>query len=62
MALSDKHTRVHCTDAEREYAYDRKSHVGTLDEALDHTDANGWIIVDVKKAWQKVFSFEKSNN
>ena len=26
---------VHHTDAEREYAYDRKSHVGKLDLALD---------------------------
>ena len=46
---------VHHTDAEREYAYDRKSHVGTLDKALDRADANGWIIVDMKKDWKKVF-------
>jgi phosphoserine phosphatase len=46
---------VHHTDAEREYAYDRKSHVGTLDKALDQADANGWIIVDMKKDWKKVF-------
>jgi hypothetical protein len=46
---------VHHTDADREYAYDRKSHVGTLDKALDQADANGWIIVDMKKDWGKVF-------
>ncbi len=46
---------VHHTDADREYAYDRKSHVGTLDKALDQADANGWVIVDMKKDWQKVF-------
>jgi len=46
---------VHHTDAEREYAYDRKSHVGTLDKALDQADANGWIIVDMKKDWRSVF-------
>jgi phosphoglycolate phosphatase-like HAD superfamily hydrolase len=46
---------VHHTDAEREYAYDRKSHVGTLDKALDQADVNGWIIVDMKKDWRKVF-------
>jgi phosphoserine phosphatase len=40
---------VHHTDADREYAYDRKSYVGTLDKALDQADANGWIIVDMKK-------------
>jgi phosphoglycolate phosphatase-like HAD superfamily hydrolase len=42
---------VHHTDAEREFAYDRKSHVGTLDKALDQAAANGWIIVDMKKDW-----------
>jgi len=46
---------VHHTDAEREYAYDRKSHVGTLDKALDRADAKGWIIVDMKKDWKTVF-------
>jgi phosphoserine phosphatase len=46
---------VHHTDADREYAYDRKSHVGTLDKALDRADAEGWIIVDMKKDWNKVF-------
>ena len=30
---------VHHTDAEREYAYDRKSHVGRLDKALDEGQA-----------------------
>ena len=47
---------VHHTDAEREYAYDRKSHVGTLDKVLDQADANGWFIVDMKKDWKEVFS------
>jgi phosphoserine phosphatase len=46
---------VHHTDTEREYAYDRKSHVGTLDKALDQADANGWIIVDMKKDWKQIF-------
>jgi phosphoglycolate phosphatase-like HAD superfamily hydrolase len=46
---------VHHTDADREYAYDRKSHVGTLDKALDRADAMGWIIVDIKKDWNKIF-------
>jgi hypothetical protein len=46
---------VHHTDADREYAYDRKSHVGTLDKALDQAKAKGWIIVDMKKDWNTVF-------
>ncbi len=46
---------VHHTDAAREFAYDRKSHVGTLDKALDQAHAMGWIIVDMKKDWKTVF-------
>ena len=46
---------VHHTDADREYAYDRKSRVGTLDKALDQADAKGWVIVDMKKDWKSVF-------
>ena len=39
---------VHHTDAEREYAYDRKSHVGKLDKALDAAAVNRWTVVDMK--------------
>jgi phosphoglycolate phosphatase-like HAD superfamily hydrolase len=46
---------VHHTDADREYAYDRKSHVGTLDKALDQAKTKGWIIVDMKNDWNKIF-------
>ena len=35
---------VYHTDAEREYAYDRGSHVGKLDKALDQAAARGWIL------------------
>ncbi len=46
---------LHHTDAEREYAYDRKSHVGKLNKALDTAKANDWIIVDMKNDWKSVF-------
>ena len=46
---------VHHTDSVREYAYDRKSHVGALDKALDEAAANGWIIVSMKDDWNKIF-------
>jgi phosphoglycolate phosphatase-like HAD superfamily hydrolase len=46
---------VHHTDAEREYAYDRQSHVGKLDKALDEANAKGWTVVDMKRDWRKVF-------
>src|SRR5262249_30712184 len=49
---------VHHTDADREYAYDRQSHIGQLDKALDEGTAKGWTIVDMKKDWKKVFAFD----
>jgi hypothetical protein len=49
---------VHHTDAQREYAYDRQSHVGKLDKALDEGSARSWTIVDMKRDWRKVFAFE----
>lgn len=50
---------VHHTDADREWAYDRKSHIGTLDKALDEAKAKGWPIVDMKKDWKRVFPWEQ---
>ncbi len=49
---------VHHTDAEREYAYDRKGHVGRLDKALDEAPERGWVVVDMKKDWKVVFPGE----
>ena len=50
---------VHHTDAERKWAYDRKSGIGRLDKALDEAKAKGWTVVDMKRDWKTVFSFEK---
>jgi phosphoserine phosphatase len=49
---------VHHTDAEREWAYDRKSSVGHLDKALDEAKKSGWTVVDMKQDWKKVFAFQ----
>jgi phosphoglycolate phosphatase-like HAD superfamily hydrolase len=46
---------VHHTDAEREWAYDRASHVGRLDKALDEAGQRGWTVVDMKRDWLTVF-------
>lgn len=46
---------VHHTDADREFAYDRTSHVGKLDKALDEAAARGWTVVDMKADWKTVF-------
>lgn len=48
---------VHHTDAEREYAYDRKSSFGKLDKALDAAESNGWTVVSMKDDWKRVFNF-----
>jgi phosphoglycolate phosphatase-like HAD superfamily hydrolase len=50
---------VHHTDAQREWAYDRESHVGRLDKALDEANARDWTVVDMKEGWKRVFPFEK---
>jgi phosphoglycolate phosphatase-like HAD superfamily hydrolase len=46
---------VHHTDAEREWAYDRESHIGKLDKALDEAPERGWTVVDMKADWNQVF-------
>ena len=49
---------VHHTDAEREYAYDRQSYFGRLDQALDAAALNKWTVVDMKNDWKRIFPFE----
>ena len=46
---------VHHTDAEREYAYDRKSEFGRLDKALDLAPLP--LDRDMKSDWKRVFPF-----
>jgi phosphoserine phosphatase len=46
---------VHHTDAEREWAYDRKSEIGKLDKALDAANENGWTVVDMKNDWKVIY-------
>jgi len=48
---------VHHTDAEREWAYDRDSHIGRLDKGLDEANEKGWTVVDMKNDWKKIYSF-----
>jgi len=46
---------VHHTDGEREWAYDRKSHIGQLDKALDEAQEKGWTVVDMKQDWSVIY-------
>ena len=49
---------VHHTDAAREWAYDRQSHIGRLDKGLDEAKAKGWTVVSMKDDWKRIFAFE----
>ena len=49
---------VHHTDSVREWAYDRKSHIGRLDKGLDEALEKGWTITDMKKDWKVIYPFE----
>jgi len=46
---------VHHTDADREWAYDRESHIGRLDKGLDQARSKGWTVVDMKQDWKIIF-------
>jgi phosphoglycolate phosphatase-like HAD superfamily hydrolase len=50
---------VHHTDVEREYAYDRTSHVGRLDKGLDAAPKRGWVVASIKDDWKAVFPERK---
>lgn len=49
---------VHHTDAVREYAYDRESHFGKLNKAMDEAEQRKWLLVDMKNDWKKIYAFE----
>jgi len=50
---------VHHTDADREWAYDRNSHIGKLDQGLDAAQNGGWTVVDMKQDWKVIYPFLK---
>lgn len=49
---------VHHDDAEREYAYDTQSKVGTFSTSLfTEADKNHWQVISMKKDWKVIFPF-----
>ena len=50
---------VHHDDAEREFAYDRKSAFGKLDRGLDEGPKRGWTIISMKNDWRAVYPVVK---
>jgi len=49
---------VRHTDDEREWAYDRGDAIGRLERGLDLAQEKGWLVVDMKRDWQRVFPFD----
>jgi phosphoglycolate phosphatase-like HAD superfamily hydrolase len=51
---------VHHDDAEREWAYDTKSKIGTFSDALmAEANKSGWTVISMKNDWKAIFAFEK---
>jgi hypothetical protein len=50
---------VHHTDAQREFAYDREPGLARLNRGLDDAAKYGWIIVDMKNDWKKVYPIDE---
>lgn len=46
---------IHHTDAEREWAYDRSTHIGKLDRGLSGAAAKGWTVVSMKDDWKIIY-------
>jgi phosphoserine phosphatase len=50
---------LHHTDSVREWAYDRESAVGRLDQGLDEAQEKGWTVISMKDDWKVVYPFEQ---
>ena len=53
---------IHHTDAEREFAYDRESHIGKLDKGLDEAAAKDWTVVSMQDDWKSIVPPRQSNS
>lgn len=50
---------VHHDDAEREYAYDTDSKIGTFSKGLmDQAKKQNWVVVSMKKDWKVIFPWQ----
>jgi phosphoserine phosphatase len=46
---------VHHTDSVREWAYDRDSHIGGFNKALDEASEKNWLIISMKDDWKRIY-------
>jgi hypothetical protein len=44
----------------RRTPYDRQSHIGRLDQALNQAGTNGWTVARMKNDWRRVVAFDQS--
>jgi phosphoglycolate phosphatase-like HAD superfamily hydrolase len=51
---------IHHTDAVREWAYDRASHIGRLAKGLDEAHQRGWTVVSMKDDWASLYVTSKN--
>jgi hypothetical protein len=49
---------IHHTDSLREWAYDQNSHIGKLDKGLREASEKGWVVVDMKNDWNRIYPFQ----
>jgi phosphoglycolate phosphatase-like HAD superfamily hydrolase len=47
---------VHHDDVRREFAYDRQSPIGKLDQAWDEAIKQSWTVVNIGQDWKQVFA------
>lgn len=57
--LKNLEVYIHHTDSVREWAYDRKSHIGGFDKGWDEATQKGWIVVDMKNDWKVIYPGDK---
>jgi len=46
---------IHHDDADREWAYDRDSHIGHLADGLDQASQRGWLVVSMQNDWATIY-------
>jgi hypothetical protein len=46
---------VHHTDSTREWKYDRGSPIGKLEKGIDDAPKYGWVLVDMKQDWKRIY-------
>ena len=46
---------IHHDDADREWAYDRGSHIGGFDKGWDEAVEKGWTVVSMKDEWARIY-------